>query len=281
MNETRRPHYVPSAYLQFWSESGNPEGRSSLIYVADENGNNKRKSGNTAIVNNFYSDSNPNEAEKFFQEFENDWVKLIKQFLAGKGPKPYIIAGLLLLQSSYYLLRNRSFKNKSYKERIELYKHSIETFYRTVLMDNKMGKTKEECLKILMDNWECHILPCKDENFVTSDNPTLTLNYKDNFPALFYLPINPKWAVIALKKNVLKIKGSIITNQDIQYLNSYMSINCNREIYSCEPFDDADIISFKKWIEKRPEKTNWFDDEAMHIESFNYPVLGLTFSFIE
>lgn len=249
MNITKKPHYVPSAYLQFWSETGNSNGRNSVIYVTDKNGCRKQKSGNAAIVKKNYSDTDPDEAEKYFQEFEIDWAKLIKQFLAGEGPNTEILSGLLLLQSGYYLLRNRNFKNKSDKERIEIYKHSINAFLRVVLMNNKTCESKEKYFKTLMENWVCHLLPCKGEKFVTSDNPILTLNFDGHSPAIIYLPINPNWAVIALKKDVLKLNKSKITTEDIKYLNSYMSINCNREIYSCE--------------------------------SFNYPVLGMELSFLK
>ncbi len=281
MNITKKPHYVPAAYLQFWSLDGKPNGRKSKIYATDINGSNIRSASNTAIVNKFYSKSDPNSAEEYFQEFENDWAKIIKQFLDNKGPKPNILSTLLLLQSTYFLLRNRSFDKQSKKERIEIYQHSIEAYWKDILMNGSNGESPEVCAKIMSENWICHLLPSNGEKFITSDNPTLTLNVKGNTPGIIYLPINPNWSVIALKKDIISLSSSEISKKDVEYLNSYMISNCNREVYSDEQFTKEDISSCKKWINQRPKRKNWFDDEVMHLESFDYPILGMELSFLK
>ncbi len=280
MNITKRPHYVPVAYLQFWSVDGIPNGRNSKLYVTDINGSRSNIASNTAVVKNFYSKLDPNSAEEYFQEFENDWAKLIKQFLENKGPRPEILGSLLLMQSAYFLLRNRSFDKQSKKERIEIYKHSIEAFWKQILMNGKYAISPEESSRIMSKNWICYLLPSDGEKFITSDNPTLTLNVNGITPAIIYLPMNPKWAVLALKKDVFNFLSSKITKQDIEYLNSYVISNCNREVYSDGPFTGIELSSLKKWIDKRPKRKNWFDDEVMHIESFDYPILGMKFSFL-
>lgn len=282
MSITKKPHYVPAAYLQFWSIDGKPSGRDSTIYVTDENGCNQRKCSKTAIEKWLYSKEAPNEAEEYFGELEGDWAKLISEFNEGTSPKAHLLASLLLLQSSYFLLRNRKFENKSTtKERIDIYKSAIEGYWREVLMDGELAKSLPECGKKMLDTWECHLLPNKNEPFITSDNPTLTLNFKENHPGIIFFPMLPNWALIAFKKDSVKLTKQQVTEQDVSYLNSYTAMNSNREVYSHVEMSPDEVNSFGKWLDQRPERVTWFDNEAMHLESFNYPVKGMTFSFLE
>lgn len=281
MSITKKPHFVPAAYLQFWSVDSSFKGRESEIFVTDNNGCKKRKAKNTAVEKWLYTKDSPNEAEEYFQEFENDWAKLVRQFISGDAPKGHILAPMLLLQSSYFLLRNRGFENKTSKERIEIYKSAIEGFWNEVLMQGEIPKTPPECARAMMEKWECHLLPNKTEVFITSDNPTLTLNFKDEFPGIIYLPITPNWALIALRKGIVKLSNDKITEQDVSHLNSYMVINSNREVYSNKEFGEDEIKSFAKWIAERPKRDNWFQDDALHMESFNFPVKLMTLSFLE
>jgi len=46
-------------------------------------------------------------------------------------------------------------------------------------------------------------------------------------------------------------------------------------------FSEDEIKSLTKWIVERPEWDNWFQDDALHLESLNYPVKGMYFSFLE
>ncbi|MFT7073576.1 MAG: hypothetical protein ACJA1Z_002653 [Patiriisocius sp.] len=50
----------------------------------------------------------------------------------------------------------------------------------------------------------CFLNNC-EKDFITSDNPVLTLNSENSFPAIIYLPIHPKWSIIALKRASFKI----------------------------------------------------------------------------
>jgi len=277
---TKKPHYVPASYLQFWNENGEPDGRSSKIYWCDGHKCSKQSVGKCAVESGLYSISDPNSAEDYFNEFEADWSKLVKQLVSGKSPNPKVLAGLLLLQSGFFLLRNPKFSIQSPEERINAYKKAIEGYWHEVLMNGKFFEKKEDALEQLVKNWECHLLPAQGESWITSDNPVLLLNYKQVTPAIIFFPITPNWALLALKSKVISLNGKKVTEQDTTHLNSYTVINSTRHVYSNDCFDESDISSVSTWLSERPDVDNWIGDDQIHLEPFDYPIHGMTLSFL-
>lgn len=281
MTITKKPHFVPASYLQFWSVDKIPKGRVSRIIVTDSNGSRISPVSKTGVAKHFYSKSQPNKAEEYFQKFENGWAKLIKELINSKGPKPEVLSCLLLQQSSQFLIRNRCFENLSEKERIEIFHNCIETYWTKTVMDNNSGKSPEESLKIIEKIWTCLLVSNKDEKFITSDNPTLTLNTKGFKSAIIYIALNPKWALFAFKNEAFKLKTNKVTEQDIEYMNNYTIGNCNREVYSNKTLDEENLSKFIEYMKIRPEKKSWYDENSLYLQSYDYPVLDMEFSFIE
>lgn len=279
-NITKKPHFVPAAYLQFWDATGSYNGRESSIYWCNGEITTKQVVKKVAVQSGLYSETDPNSAEDYFSEFESDWSKLVKQLLSGNAPRADVMSGLLLFQSSYFLLRNPKLSNESGSERITAYQKAIEGYFREVLMGGKVPPTKEEGLAKLSENWSCHLLPSQKEPWITSDNPTLILSFNGHIPALIFLPITPKWALLATKNGVMKLTSQNVTSKDVEYLNSYTAINSIRQIYSNKPFDEQEAKSLSKWFTKRPQVDNWLGENEMHLEPFVYPIKGMELSFL-
>lgn len=293
---TKKPHYVPASYLQYWSIGSKRYSRTSKIYVCDGKTSWKTKAENIALEHNLYSLKDPNSAEKFFLEFEGDWVKLVNKLSSGKGPKKDILAPMLLVQSSVLLLRNPNFSNESSEERIDIYKKAIDHYLREVLMEaSKLPEKvedKDEDRKVMLDMikqinkaWSSFILIAQDEPWITSDNPVLTLNTDKSNPSIIFLPITPGLALIAINNKAIKLTSSNITAKDTETLNTYTTINCNRFVFSNKEFEESDIKITDKWINLRPKLSNYMDDELIHMDSIRYPIKGSTksmdLSFIE
>ena len=278
--KTKKPHFVPAAYLQFWDVDDNPRGRDSSIYWCNGEMTTKQLVKKVAVQSGLYSKSDPNSAEDYFGEFEVDWSQLIKQLLSGRASRKDVLAGLLLLQSSYFLLRNPKLTNKSNGERINAYNKAIEGYYLDVLMGGELPQNENEALSNLSKIWSCHLLPSLDEPWLTSDNPTLILSFNEHLPALIFLPITPKWALLAVKNGVLKLTSAKVTPKDVEYLNSYTAINSIRQVYSNKPFTEDENASLSKWFAIRPTVDNWLGENEIHLKPFVYPILEMELTFL-
>lgn len=235
-----------------------------------------------AVQKHLYSKTNPNDAEDYFGYFEGNWKELIDELHAGKVSKRRL-AALLLLQSSVLHLRNPSYRinDDDSAERFDVFKLAHEAFFQTVLLDGHVPDQMQDDLDRMLEIWGCSLLPAQSESWITSDNPALHLTIGETTPAIIFLPITPKWAVIATKIGVAEVASNQITPQDIEYLNTYSTINSIRHIYSNSDFDAADIKSQEKWYLERPSGDNWMSSEEMHMEPFIYPVKGMTLSFLK
>lgn len=277
---TKKPHFVPAAYLQFWDSGGVPSGRESKIWWCDGKVSKQQRVKNIAVQSGLYSAKNPNAAEAYLNEFEVDWAKLVFQLASGRLPKPDVLASLLILQSSHFLLRNPKFVNKDVDERINVYKNAVQGFWQQVLMAGDIPDKLENAAKRMLSVWSCHLLRAQGEPWITSDNPVMLLSHKGATPAVIFLPINPTWALISLRADAVNLSRKTITPQDTEFLNSYTAINSIRHIYCNKMFEKGEIASFAKWLARRPDTENWISNGQIHIEPFTYPVHGMRLGFL-
>jgi hypothetical protein len=277
---TSKPHFVPAAYLQFWDFEGKPKGRESRLWLCNGKVSKLVHVRNVAVQSGLYSTRNPNAAERYFGELERDWAKLVHQLRNGRPPRADILAALLLLQSSYFLLRNPKFRNSDSIERFDVYKSVIEGYWTQVLMNDRVPEKIEHAARQMLGTWTCHLLQAQTEPWIASDNPVLLLSIADVAPAIIFLPITPTWALLALKADVVTLKSRKITAQDTEYLNSCTAINSIRHIFSNRQFDSKEIDSFAKWLARRPNSDSWISRTAIHIQPFQYPVHGMKLGFL-
>lgn len=275
---TKRAHFVPASYLQFWSCTGVPEGRKSKIYWTNGDTTNLVKVEKIAHQNFLYSRTNPNAAEEFFQEFETDWVKFVKRLVEGKLPSKKVTYASFLLQCGFLLLRNPKMDNASDDDRIDAYKSAIEVFFKAVILNQSVPPTKEEALEQISEIWDMRFVQSKGKKWIASDNPVLTLAYKEAVPVIIFIPVTPQYGFLAVKRTAFLLGEAEFSEQDCRFLNSYVAMNVNRQIYSSDPIECDDIKSFKKWIDRRPSTKNYIDHDVIHIEPFNYPIGGMELS---
>jgi hypothetical protein len=88
---TKKPHFVPAAYLQFWNFDGTAQGRESKVWWCDGKQCQLQRVGNMAVQADLYSPKNPNAAEAYFGEFEVDWAKLVGQLISGRPQRREIL----------------------------------------------------------------------------------------------------------------------------------------------------------------------------------------------
>jgi hypothetical protein len=88
---TKKPHFVPAAYLQFWNFDGTAQGRESKVWWCDGKQCQLQSVGNMAVQANLYSPKNPNAAEAYFGEFEVNWAKLVGQLISGRPQRREIL----------------------------------------------------------------------------------------------------------------------------------------------------------------------------------------------
>ena len=277
---TRKPHFVPAAYLQFWDTSGKPKGRDSQVWWCDGKKSALQRVGKIAVQSNFYSAKNPNAAETHFGWLESEWAKLVKQLAAGRPPRAPILASLLLLHSTYFLLRNPKFRKNDPADRFDVYMLAIEGFWRQVLMAGHVPEQMKDAANQLLKTWNCHLLRAQTETWITSDNPVLLFSFGNATPAIIFLPITPDWALIALRTNSAVLSSSKISEQDTEYLNSYTAINSIRHVYSNRRFDASETSSLAKWYARRPPTDNWISSSQIHVHPFTYPVHGMRLGFL-
>ena len=279
----RLQHYVPAAYLQAWDEGGKPRGRKSVIHVFRIDGRRVRKASAESVCRQkfFYASTRRSEAEAYFSEFEAGWARMAAQLETGAFKNPEALASLLLLQAAYFTLRNPSFENLTELARIDAYKQAIETFLKAVYLGNDVPPTIQEAQKRLLATWSVHVLPWKDEYFITSDNPVTLLAAKRGLIDVVWLPVSPRRAVIALRRSRFSLSAAKITTDDIRRLNSYTVLNCGTELFSHLPWDSETIQYLDKWRALRPRTPRALHPGRIQVSTLPYAYHGLELSFLK
>ncbi|GJL80210.1 MAG: hypothetical protein NPINA01_31990 [Nitrospinaceae bacterium] len=262
----KRQHWLPCAYLQFFSIDGQPHGRETQIYFTDGRSSQITSVNNLAVAKYTYSRTNP-ECDSVFHNMEKNYPPIIKNILKGNQLTKKDKYGLIMMMFDLNL-RNVVYENRTEMERIKLYEGISRAFVGSMFEETTgKGNDFNEMASHLEKNWELDSLrSTSGEKFISSDNPSMIIADKNSSrPVLVCLPIHPDLAMIAYDKRTSEIISNSITDDALGILNGLQIKLSVRHTFS-----DHDIMlppTTSKRVQElldqeKPER--WIDQDWWH-----------------
>ena len=254
MPSYKRQHYLPAAYLKYFSSDQASCNRESRIYRYDGKGQHLASVASQCFENYFFSKEKALETETFFQRGENFYCQCVDKIRMGT-PLTGLEGGNLLAMIFDFFLRNATHKNLTGKEGIEAYKLRSRIFMGKILLgreDNNI--TVNDLIAYLQNNWGIHIISSLPNSiFITSDNPSIVtlLNPSHRNVEMVTLPLTPKHTAVAFNKRFVSIVSDQASLEDEATLNIGQIENSERCIYVSRPLSNDEMTAVKNHIDKK------------------------------
>ena len=303
MPDYRKQHWLPAAYLKFFAVDRTERSRKSLIYRLDSSTCRKVSVDSQCFQKYFYSKENPKEAEKSFHHMEWDYPRIVRLLERSKNslsvnPKEYF--GLIYIIVDFHL-RNNSYINNRGTENIEAFAFRRQNFWHREIMLwlqtrqtyipspyplvpelprpilpsvplSSEAATKDfsrNLFSFTRDVWRFQSLECEQDFFVTSDNPSIWFE-NDGLTTAFLMPLTPEILGIAYDQRRIKMLSSKATLRDVELVNSFQIIQCNRSIYSAFLLEKRDLKVLPKLFAKNrnsQQKRGFVNDKQWGLET--------------
>lgn len=238
--EYQAQHYVPSSYLQHFAIDGKVEGRASKVWASDGDITFTATVKKIAVSDFTYSRSDPEGAEKSFQEMEGGWPRLVLEVT--KQPSVSKRNQLLLLLHHLEIhMRSPIYEIPQDEERINLYRKWSD-FY----LNNEFGAGQDvsgyqEFTDQLASRWSSAVISVPNDDLMTSDNPSLFMGGETGRLDYLLLPISPSYLAITYRNEGVRLLTSQMTTEDTSRLCGLLAARCRRFMYSAQRFDPESI----------------------------------------
>jgi len=248
MPEYKRQHFLPSAYLKYFSVDQSNCNRESLIWRFDGQNQLLVPVVSQCSGDYFYSKAKAIETEKMFQRGEDVYCQFVDKLKSGKPLTGKNYGNLVVMMFDFHL-RNAAHKNLTDGEGIDAYNLRSRIFFGKVLLGRVDGQiTKADLVNHINQNWSVQLISATPNSmFITSDHPSVwtLLNTPADEPKpdlhLVTLPLTPKHTAVAFNRRVLQIIGSQATTDDEKTLNIGQIQSAERCIYTSNPLNDAQM----------------------------------------
>lgn len=272
MPEYKKQHYLPSAYLKYFSVDQQRCGRDSLIWRFD---------GKTMLCvpvasqcsgDYHYSKERAAETERMFQTNERAYCNCVDTIRMKREPEGRNLGDLLLAMFDFHL-RNAIHKNRTGKERIEAYGQCIDIFISQMLLNWNGGEiTKAHVINHIVRYWRVEIISVTSGNqFLTSDHPSMWMSlrqasdYSKSGLHLVTLPLTPKHAAVAFDRRFLEITGNQANSKDEGTLNVGQIQNADRCVYMTSPLPDQQMAVIQNHFTRKPDSVCEVTDKGWRL----------------
>lgn len=233
-NEYRKQHYLPVAYLKFFSDDPD-KGRNANIFRYDG-----KKSSLVPIETQcygkfFYSALKRSIVEEYFGIREKGYSRIVTKIIKNKD----------LTEGEYYFfiltifdihMRNIAYNCKGFHGRFKAYLQFRELFVERVIVElflHLQTNPAEVTLNALKKKWKlCFIQACSGDCFKTSDHPSLWFELGGYKPVLVILPITPTIIGVGYDIREIAVVSNSATLNDIGVLNLYQCRQSYNTLYS-------------------------------------------------
>lgn len=234
----KRQHYLPVAYLKFFS--CNPsKGRNARIYRFDG-----RKSSFVSVKNQckgkfIYSESERLLTEQYFGFRESNYANIVRKIIKGKSltDDEYYFFILMMFDIN---MRNIAYKYRGFSNRFRAYMQMKQLFIENVIAQLPLvfqSNPTEVARDALKKNWKFKsIYGAHGDFFITSDHPSIWFDLGDLRPVLVVLPITPQIIGVAYDIREIDIISHITSLHDVSILNGYQCFQSYSTIFSRTKF---------------------------------------------
>jgi hypothetical protein len=289
--EYKKQHYLPSAYLKYFSVDQSACNRKSKIWRFDGKDARLVPVETQCFGDYFYSKKDPAGAEKTFHALEAAYCRFVDEIKAGREPSR-ISYGDLFLNMTDFHLRNSAHKNRSSDEGLEAYNVRRNLFFVSLLLcavtDNSAVNEEsfvKSILKHLFDFWRLEIIPApQPAQFATSDNPsvlaTCQTSSSNKAPPveMIILPLDPRHIAIAFDRRSVAVQNKEATFQDVERLNRLQAQHAENCVYKASPFNVSDSNTLKSIFTVRTKPVCEVTNDGWR--SYLIPILHSHFSFM-
>lgn len=258
MPEYKKQHYLPSAYLKYFSTDQSICNRHSKVWRLDGKAFRCVPVETQCCADYHYSKEKAAETEKQFQINEKAYCDCVDKIRGKVSPSGRNLGDLLLAMFDFYL-RNAIHKNRTGLEGIEAYNRRAMTFLGQILLSNTENEITMESIKNeLVRNWRLEIISAPPGyQFLTSDHPaiwTTVRHYIEEIGTqlhLVTLPITPKLTAIGFDRRIVTAFGGQASSNDVLLLNhgqAHQAVEC---IYMALQLPDKQLAALRKHMEQR------------------------------
>lgn len=242
---TEKQHYLPVAYLKQFSIDPTLERKDLMIWRLDQRIHKPVPTETQCHKRFFYSATDADEAEKFFQESEGFFGQVAKrlwQRLPCRGKRDYF--GLIIFMISVHI-RNPAYRVDLPLSRIGAYRLLEQQVVHHVLLRGRAAvPTDDELLAVLESNWVVLILTVPESDktlLVTSDNPSLWFT-KDDSGDVHYLllPVTPRCCAIAFDRTKIDVERTSLNESEVETLNRFQCVSMLEAVYGSSAFSPED-----------------------------------------
>lgn len=255
----KRLHYLPSAYLKYFSVDQANCSRKSSVWRFDGSVQRCVPIESQCFGDYLYSKNEAAKVESQFQKRESNYCQIVDKIRASQEPTGTNYGDLFLSMFDFYL-RNAIHKNRTGKEGIDAYDQRIQMAFSQILLGRNDGELpRADIIDHILHFWRVEIISIlPNSQFVTSDHPSVWITVR-KFPEspkpelqLIMLPISPKHAAVAFDRRVLEIINHQASLGDVVKLNVGQVENADRCVYMSERLKDDDIAVVKKYFTRKP-----------------------------
>lgn len=251
----KRQHYLPAAYLKYFSIDQNAPTRDSLVWRFDGKSHHRVPVASQCSADYFYSKEKATETERMFQINEKAYCDCVDRIRIGKDLEGRNRGDLLLCMFDFHL-RNAVHKNRTGKEGIEAYGRRATIFIGQILLDKAEEEiAKSEIIEHLEKHWRIEIIAATDPlQFLTCDHPSVwgtlrpAINGVKTELHFVALPITPRHTAIGFDQRVLRILNQPLTAKDLGGLNTGQMQNAEQSVYMSKLLPADQIAMVQKHL---------------------------------
>lgn len=253
MPEYKKQHYLPSAYLKYFSIDQRVCNRHSKVWRLDRKAFRCVPVETQCSADYHYSKERAAETEKQFQINENAYCDCVDKIRSNSEPSGRNHGDLLLAMFDLHL-RNAVHKNRTGLEGVDAYSRRVDIFLGQILLRNPEGEmTKESIINELVRNWRIEIVSAPTGyQFLTSDHPAVWTTVRAHVNEigthlhLVTLPITPEFMAIGFDRRLVRAFSGQASPNDVFMLNHGQAQHAGECVYMALQLPDKQLAALQK-----------------------------------